>query len=267
MGEINIIDGIFDTLTDLTDRQRLLIKRRYRVLITKYRQRCILYSVLFHVFRLTMTVGSLAVPALLTIQNTPDVSNVVYWFTWAVSLAVTTSNGIMLLFKLDKRFFMMHTVIERLRSETWQYVELSGRYSGHHPPSVPPTHANQFVYYCTQIERINVKWVDEEYVKTGEEKVNSPPTQSTAVTNIRDALVPSPPEQKESTNQVISGIVLGEQDESEAHTKDTKNTNKSPVSVSPRQETVSQPIVGGDIILSITPEMPRKPDDGIRAAI
>jgi hypothetical protein len=156
---------MFDSLTDLTIHQRETIKARYRFLTNEYRRRCRIYTVLFYVLRITMTVGSLAVPALLSLKvNGPDSESVLYWFTWGISLAVTTSNGMMTLFKLDKRFFMLHAIAERIRTETWQYLALSGRYSGHYG-NVRPTHRNQYVFYCSHLEKIRMKHIEEEYIR------------------------------------------------------------------------------------------------------
>ena len=182
------MDAIFEELSDLTPLQRHTIKERYRFLMSEYRARCRLYSFLFYILRTTVTVGSLAVPALLSIQNNPTSSTVVFWLAWAISLAVTTANGVTTLFKLDKQFFKMHATAERLRSETWQYLQLAGRYSGHHGHPHRPTHKNQFVFYCSQLERINMKRVDEEYAKTGEETKLA--AQQPLSQNIN---VPSPP--------------------------------------------------------------------------
>ena len=263
------MDHIFAQLTDLSIIQRHMIKERYRFLMSEYRHRCRLYSTLFYMFRLTMTVGSLAVPALLTIQNTPGASVAMYWVTWVISLAVTTSNGIMLLFKIDKRFFMMHATIERLRSETWQFVELAGRYSGHYTHPTPPTHSNQFVYYCTQLEKINMKRVDDEYIKTGEENVNSPPQPGGIPQASRDAMVPSPPDPLNNSirGRRFSAIVIEDrQDE-----KDTKTREKviQPVSLPQLQDTttVPEPAPAGVTILQVAPELQGEPDVGSRAEV
>jgi hypothetical protein len=193
------MDDIFDQLTDLTPLQRHTIKERYRFLMSEYRARCRLYSVLFYLFRTTVTVGSLAVPALLSIQNNPEPTMAVYWFTWALSLAVTTANGVIMLFKLDKQFFKMHATAERLRSETWQYIQLAGRYSGHYGHPHRPTHKNQYVYYCSQLEKINMKRVDDEYLKTGEEtQPAASQPQSEKGTHANPA-VPSPPDPASQT--------------------------------------------------------------------
>jgi len=224
------MDDLFDELTDLTVLQRHTLKERYRFLMTEYRFRCRLYSVLFYVFRNTMTIGSLVVPALLSIQTQSNASPTTYWFAWGISLAVTASNGIMTLFKLDKRFFTLHATAERLRSETWQFLQLSGRYSGHHGHHHhKPTHANQMVYYCTQLEKINMKRIDDEYVKAGEEQ-HPPPVQPGApgAKPTGDTMVPSPPEPTslDTPSSIKSSIkytqsIKGDADEDKKGTTDT----------------------------------------------
>jgi len=206
---------IFNQL-DLTPQQRFILCERYRFLLNDYRARCRIYAALFYVFRITMTVGSLAVPALLSIQNTPGTSNTVYWLAWAVSLAVTTANGITTLFRLDKRYFMLYATAERLRSETWQYVQLSGRYSGHHGRK-KPTHSNQFVFYCSQLEKINMKRVNDEFIRTSEDvhTYNLQPLQPGQKLN-SDTLVPSPPDlETPATGNRRDSLSVVEVDESE----------------------------------------------------
>jgi hypothetical protein len=232
------MDDIFDELTDLTTLQRHSIKERYRFLMTEYRYRCRLYAVLFYMFRITMTVGSLAVPALLSIQSGSSAPSYMYWLTWGVSLAVTTSNGVMTLFKLDKRFFSLHATAERLRSETWQFVQLAGRYSGHHG-TTKPSHANQFVYYCSQLEKINMARVDDEYIKAGDDSTKTPaptrPADPTAKPT-GDTMVPSPADQSNLNTPIRDSISLVEDDDGQTPKPTTsiarkKNTSVLPLSI------------------------------------
>lgn len=167
------LSSLFHGLDTLTEFQRHSLAERYRFLIREYRRRSMYYTFLFYTLRVTVTAGSLAVPALLSIQQTnmSKYSDALYWFTWGTALAVTASNGIITLFKLDKRFFTLHATMERLRSETWQFIQLSGRYSGHNLSGnhdTKPSHANQYVPYCTQLEKINMKRVEEEFMKNTE---------------------------------------------------------------------------------------------------
>jgi hypothetical protein len=159
-----------------------------------------------------------------------------YWITWGISLSVTAAHGITTLFKLDKRFYSLHATAERLRSETWQYIQLSGRYSGHHGHhNRKPTHTNQFVYYCTQLEKINMKRIDDEYIKAGEDPHPPAPPGAPGAPGIGtqagqkpsgDTMVPSPPDIDTPASQVTppnpgrkeSSPIIGE-DEEENHTK------------------------------------------------
>lgn len=185
-----------------------------------------------------MTVGSLAVPALLSIQNGNTAPAYLYWVTWAISLAVTTSNGVMTLFKLDKRFFSLHATAERLRSETWQFIQLAGRYSGHHGTH-RPSHANQFVYYCSQLEKINMARVDEEYVKAGDDSTKPPSAAKPADPSAKpsgDLMVPSPADQSNLNTPVRDSITLVEDDDgqpqsSQASKISQKNTKTLPLNI------------------------------------
>ena len=221
------MDEIFDELKDLTLLQRYTLKNRYRYLMKEYTRRCLLYSALFYSFRILMTVGSLTVPALLSIQQASG-NGELYWLTWSISLAVTTANGITTLFRLDKQFFTLHATAERLRSETWQYLQLSGRYSGHHGHHAP-THANQFVFYCSQLEKINLKRVNDEYVKSNEENHGPPP--SVKPQPNADMSVPSPPELETPVRRKDSmSVVEDAKDKKETVVLQVSGSDGTPVS-------------------------------------
>ena len=167
---------IIEQTHELTEYQKNLLKRRYLDTLDEFNVRCSYYSWLFHCSRIIVTVGSLLVPALLSVQysdstviNTKSIEVQVYWVTWGISLLVTISNGILTLFKIDKKYYFLHTTFEQLKSEGWQYLELTGRYSGIlNKHKRRPTHANQFLYFCYAIEKIKMKQVEEEYFKLSE---------------------------------------------------------------------------------------------------
>jgi hypothetical protein len=142
------------------------IRRRYLYLLYEFRRRCFYYSLFYYIGHLIITVGSLIVPALISVQynQTNDNSIIFNWLTWTLSLLVTTFNGVLLLLKIDKKYYFLHTTLERLRSEGWQYLELTGRYSGALTHSVP-THENQYRYFCHYVEKLKLKQIEEEYYK------------------------------------------------------------------------------------------------------
>ena len=171
--KIQIEDLLFE-IPELNDLQKRILVIRFCGVIKYYRDRVLLVSCLFNIMRFIVTVGSLLVPALLSIQSPGSVSSVtssdtIYWSTWAVSLAVTMSNGILALFKIDKKYFSLNTVLEQLTSEGWQFLELSGRYSGHFGDHIhKPTHKNQFVFFCNSVEKIVMRQVEDEFYKVNE---------------------------------------------------------------------------------------------------
>ena len=102
------------------------------------------------------------------------------------------SNAILALFKIDKKYYFLNTTLERLRTEGWQYVGLTGRYSGHLVENTIPTHQNQFVFFTHQIEKIRMKQVEEEYYKSDEKITQSP---HAAITTTAHDLYPPSPDQ------------------------------------------------------------------------
>lgn len=186
---------------DISELQKAIIEERYIRLLESYERRCTRLSLIFHTARVLITVGSLVVPALLSIQYTntgssnpyPDSDSLsyrIYWTTWVLSLLVTTSNGVVNVFKLDKKYYFIHTTYQHLRSEGWQYIGLTGRYSV--LANSTPTHSNQFIYFCHMIEKIKMKQVEEEYYKLSEtqEATKHPQPQQAQAT---DSLLPMSP--------------------------------------------------------------------------
>jgi len=167
---------------ELKPHQYLILTARYLPLLRHLHYRANRIATFFHTSRTIITVGSLLVPALLSIQNTEGISvstaREIYWATWIISLLVTMCNGLITLFKMDKRYYFLYTTLEQMVSEGWQFLELTGKYSGFYTPGQAATHENQFVYFCATIEKIRMKQVEEEYFKLTEKEQAPQATQS-----------------------------------------------------------------------------------------
>ena len=181
---------------ELTPLQQSAITDRFLPLVGHIRYRTSRVSCMFHTSRVIITVGSLIVPALLSIQGATVVNTQIYWITWVISLMVTICNALMALFKFDKRYYYLHTVLEKLITEGWQYIELTGRYSGYHTPGLKPTHDNQFIFFCHAIEKTRMKQVEEEYYKLSDSQTQAPGTQI-VTQDAKLALIPPTPQQGE----------------------------------------------------------------------
>jgi hypothetical protein len=188
---------------DLTLLQKQIIQQRYIGVLQNFQKRSRNHSCLFFIGHFVITVGSLLVPALISIQNSNtdaalgqcNFSMEVYWATFIISLLVTMCNALLTLFKIDKKYYFLHTALERLRSEGWQYVSLTGRYSGHLIGGAQPTHHNQFVFFMHYIEKFKMKQVEEEYYKTDEHSAHPTSNPTVVQAAARNDLYPPSPDQ------------------------------------------------------------------------
>jgi hypothetical protein len=155
---------IFQTLK-IEPYKKKILQERYLSVLRNFHKRAISLGYMFYIARIIVTVGSVLVPAFLALweQCSVGVGNI-YWITWVISLSVTISNGILSLFKLDKKYFFINTTLEMMLSEGWQYAGLSGRYSGK-DSEIPATHENQFLVFFHMAEKIKMRQVEEEYWK------------------------------------------------------------------------------------------------------
>ena len=195
---------------DLSETQKEIIRIRYLSILENFQRRSRNYSYVFFAGHFIVTVGSLFVPALLSIQNSDknysfgvNFSIQVYWTTFVISLLVTIFNGIITLFKVDKKYYFLNTTLERLRSEGWQYFSLTGRYSGHLIGHQNPTHANQYIYFTHYVEKIKLKQVEEEYYKAEEKPPTTPNSnRSNNSANNSSELYPPSPDQPINSTEV-----------------------------------------------------------------
>jgi hypothetical protein len=205
--------------TNIDEHFKNSIRRRYIQLLQEFSRRAFLYSLLYHIGHLKITVGSLIVPALLSVQYTDSLSNYqthIYWLTWAISLLVTTSNAVLVLFKVDKKYHYLHTVLERLRSEGWQFLELTGRYAGtllHNGEEA--SHKNQYRFFCHYVEKIKLSQIEDEYYKYDDahnpmthqpnQKPNTPTNSGLVLPSINEEIPLLKPPQ--SVKEVMQGLI------------------------------------------------------------
>lgn len=175
---IRLLDEAYNSV-HLPESQKIALKNRLISLLYEYHKRSSKYACSYHLLRIIITVGSLIVPALLSVQYTttstsspsenPQQNSIeVYWIVWTLSLFVTISNGVVTLLKIDKKYYVLHTTYHHLMSESWMYIQLSGKYACQNN-----NHAIQFPFFCHALEKIRMKQVEEEYYKVLEQNNNN----------------------------------------------------------------------------------------------
>ena len=166
----DIIEGL--QLKNKSDND--IIKNRFLYEVLLYEKKRDNTKKYYNAFRFIVTVGSIFLPAILSIgQMDPtklpkNFDAISYWASWTISLTVTACNGFLQLFSLDKNYFTYSIVTEQLKTEGWQYLQLSGKYED------SPSHEAAFKTFCKSIENIKRKQIEQEFSggKAGDKKKN-----------------------------------------------------------------------------------------------
>lgn len=152
----------------LDARSKDILRERYVNMVDKIELGAKRSSFWFMTFSSLTTIGSIVVPALISIQDkTFNINsdedeqkqhqNNIYWASWGISLMVTMSNAFVRLFSFDKTAITRKLRMNHLKSEGWLFLELSGSYSNF------DTLQDAFQTFCNNIERIKTEQVEEEY--------------------------------------------------------------------------------------------------------
>lgn len=147
-----------------------IIRNRFLYEVTQYEHKRDNVQKYYNGLRFVMTIGSILLPAILSIgQMDPaklpkNFDTITYWTSWSLSLTITACNGFLQLFSLDKNYLGYSLVVEQLKTEGWQYFQLSGKYEN------AKTHEQSFKQFCKSIESIKRKQIEQEYNGKGEDK-------------------------------------------------------------------------------------------------
>ena len=147
-----------------------IIRNRFLYEVTQYEHKRDNVQKYYNGLRFVMTIGSILLPAILSIgQMDPaklpkNFDTITYWASWSLSLTITACNGFLQLFSLDKNYLGYSLVVEQLKTEGWQYFQLSGKYEN------AKTHEQSFKQFCKSIESIKRKQIEQEYNGKGEDK-------------------------------------------------------------------------------------------------
>jgi hypothetical protein len=168
---------IIETLTLDSDpkrnrTKRKILKNRFLSEVLRYEERRDHTKKYYNGFRFIVTTGSILLPAIMSIgQMDPNklpanFDNISYWTAFMISLSVTISNGFLQLFSLDKNYFEFALTTEQLKTEGWQFFQLSGKYEDY------PTHEEAYKPFSKTIETIKRKQVEKEFQGKGDVNKN-----------------------------------------------------------------------------------------------
>lgn len=159
--------------SDLNEMDKTILKSRFLNEIQFYDYKRDTVKIYYNILRFLVTSGSIILPAILSIgqmeeEDLPDnFESISYWSSWGISLVVTASNGFIQLFSLDKKYYDYSLTTEQLKSEAWEYFQLSGKYECFE------NHKVSFRTFCNGIEKIKNGQIAREFSGKSEDSGNN----------------------------------------------------------------------------------------------
>jgi len=104
----------------------------------------------YYALKICTIIGSVMLPALVTLNNTENsqIRKYVYWSTFSLSLLVSTTASIEGFFLYGDQWRNYRRSVESLKSIGWQYFQLSGSYTSYQ------THTEAFNTFAAQVEEV-----------------------------------------------------------------------------------------------------------------
>ncbi len=114
------------------------------------------------VLRLATIIGGVIVPALVS-WTVGDGDDLIKALTFMVSLVVALSAAVEEFFRYGERWRHYRRTVESLKSEGWQFLQLSG-------PYVNMTHSQAYPAFATRVEELSREEVDRYMTQVAKDK-------------------------------------------------------------------------------------------------
>lgn len=116
--------------------------------------------------RLATIIGGVIVPALVSLNLGSDMQSLIQTITFLVSLVVALSAAVEEFFRYGERWRHYRRMTESLKSEGWQFLQLSGGYANQ-------THVQAYPAFAARVEELSREEVDTYITQVFKEKKES----------------------------------------------------------------------------------------------
>ncbi|TKB89775.1 MAG: DUF4231 domain-containing protein [Nitrospira sp.] len=116
----------------------------------------------YRVLRLATIIGGVIVPALVS-WTVGDGDDLIKALTFIISLVVALSAAVEEFFRYGERWRHYRRTVESLKSEGWQFLQLSG-------PYVNMTHSQAYPAFATRVEELSREEVDRYMTQVAKDK-------------------------------------------------------------------------------------------------
>lgn len=142
----------------LTQKQKNIILDRYINIVVDAERDYALTAVMYVALTNIITIFGVTITALLSLEQMTGIkstgSTVIFWITWAMSIALTLSNKWIFAFNLHQKYILNIVVLEKYRAEGWTFLSGTCNYAA------CETYTDRFLLFCTRIEKIKVKQLE-----------------------------------------------------------------------------------------------------------
>ena len=148
-----------------SERMKRILKKRFVSQIVLYEFKATRVGRRYNLLRFVVTVGSMILPTLQTIQADPKVASIddyVFWAAIGTSLTVMIANGMIQMFSFDKKYTIYHLTVEKMKAIGWQWLERSGKYA-RNLDGTPAKYADNWSVFWNDLERVKMLTVGSVY--------------------------------------------------------------------------------------------------------
>ena len=156
--DYDTIERIIMTLSDLSDRDKLIMRNRFKRISLYVNRHFQKISKCYNWSKLFIICAGVINPALLSIQQGNSI-DYLFWIVWGTQLGVSIATALQSFYKWDKKYFLFHSYRTKIIQEMWLFLELTGPYESIDVES-PSTHKNQLNEFLLRIEVIYRKLKD-----------------------------------------------------------------------------------------------------------
>ncbi len=117
----------------------------------------------YRVLRLATIIGGVIVPALISLNVSDGAAMVIKALTFIVSLIVALSAAVEEFYRYGERWRHYRSMVESLKSEGWQFLQLSGAY-------VNQTHAQAYSAFAARVEELSHEEVKQYMTQVARDK-------------------------------------------------------------------------------------------------
>jgi hypothetical protein len=119
---------LIDSLS-LDDIQKRFLRSRWLDQVIWMELKCVKTQRWYFIFKIVTIIGGIFVPSLISLKlGNGEISALVNWITFVISLAVAISIGVEGFFRFGERWRHYRRTMEMLKMQAWQFFQLSGPY-------------------------------------------------------------------------------------------------------------------------------------------